>query len=926
MRQKRASRLLPPHAPAAEDGGVLLSRSGELEMLRAVTGAARQGRAGVIAVVGEAGMGKSALIDAVARSQPEGTRVLRVLGSIAESPIGYSGLSALLRPVREVVSQVPAPHAEPLTAVLTGVAGRETSLTELGHAVLVLLDRASGLQPLVVLVDDWQWVDRASRQVLAFVGRRLAGEAVAMIITSRPGTALPDVPPAPLTLSPLDSDAAAALVSSVRADLAPGARRDLLRQAGGNPLALIEGARRLREGERAGSVRVVSPSERIRDAYRAELDELPDATREVMLIVACEVNGELGVVAAAAGVLGRSIEDLDPARQALLVTIDGPRVGLRHPLLTACLLDRATSEQRRRAHLALAQVMAESDPDRALWHRADSAQTYDDVLADDLAAAARRRLGSGHAYAAAAAWQRSADLTSSVALAAERMLEAAAAAVRAGDITTAEDALRRARALHPLDGELEGRAWVVEASVAGLRRHSGSAAALLLDAAPRLPPDAARRALTTALVESTDEGDAELTERAVRMIECAYAWPEQQHYVLLGGVFAREFRRGHEAPADRALVEDCAVRLSRADDPLLLELLADAMARKGDLVGARRVHERARSAAVRAGDLPLALLAASGVVFCEHTLGRWTKAIASATELLDLASSVYGPESSTAALLALTEIEAARGQEQSVLARCRRLVELADELDDPVRHVLAERRLGLLYLGLQRHNEAVRHLERALDLGIAAGLRSAFMSPVPDLVEVYLRIGRDADAARLGWPFVEQADAGTVPPRARAARVRGLLAADGEYDEPFTRSVELDISVGLRFYAARTLVCHGERLRRDRRVREARDRLLRASAVFRELGAQPWLQRCQRELGAAGGDPSPAVAIELPSALTSQELQIALRVAEGQRNKDIAAALFLSHRTVEFHLSSAYRKLGVANRAQLTRLVHLSSA
>jgi len=359
---------------------------------------------------------------------------------------------------------------------------------------------------------------------------------------------------------------------------------------------------------------------------------------------------------------------------------------------------------------------------------------------------------------------------------------------------------------------------------------------------------------------------------------------------------------------------------SPADDFATLATVAGAALDRGRIALARSIYLRAEPLARTSGDVDDITNVAFGVAFCDHTLGAWTSAYARALEVSDLLLDIDIPVRRCEALLLQAEIDAARGQASRCRATCAQVRTLSGPLFDPVIALLGERREALLDLGIGRLDQAAVRLEAAVAYCRLHAIHYPYHSPVPDLVEVYVRSGRLDDARAVAPEFLDRVGP-LAPPlaRARSLRIRGLLASGPEYDAAFTESVELDLSNGHVFQAARTLLCQGERRRRDRRRVEARARLRTALDMFQRLEAAPWVARCEAELAASGAAVTPVRDADVSTLLTAQELQVAILVAEGRRTRDVAETLFLSPRTVESHLSRVYRKLGVNTRTQLSR-------
>jgi DNA-binding CsgD family transcriptional regulator len=388
---------------------------------------------------------------------------------------------------------------------------------------------------------------------------------------------------------------------------------------------------------------------------------------------------------------------------------------------------------------------------------------------------------------------------------------------------------------------------------------------------------------------------------------------------LLLAVDPGDLGRAPEVAADMESVLDVA---DAATPPAVLRVLLSVALAAGHLATARALSRLLADSARSAGDVTALVGALARSAFCDHSLGRWNVAYATADEARRLASAAHAPDVVGELLHLTADIDAARGRADACRDACVALRAMADRQDDPVLHALADRREGSLLLSCDDPGAAVPRFESAAQLLAVAGQTHPFFSPAPELAEAYVRLERAADARRVADAFLEHVGSGAPPTaRARALRLQGLLATDSDYDEAFCESAALDELTGLRYPLARTLLLHGERLRRDRRRVDARIPLERALDLFRGLEAAPWAERAERELAACGVVARVDAGKASSAALTPQELQIGLMVKKGLRNREIAAAMYVSVRTVEFHLSSAYRKLGVSTRTQLAAVL-----
>ncbi|BEP15641.1 LuxR family transcriptional regulator [Acidothermaceae bacterium B102] len=904
---------------------MLVGRQAERSALSDLLGHAAAGMAGLVQLVGEAGAGKSTLVTDVS-TRADGFRLLRASGLAAEQPIPYGVAATLIRPLRGSLGALPDLHARALRAVLGLESGPIEGQLVLGLALLELLALAAEDAPLLVVVEDLHWCDDVSLRALGFAARRLAGERVAVVLSTRPEGAVRWERGVTLTLPGLQADEVDELLSSSFPDVARPVRQALHVRTGGNPLAVLEAARGLSPARRQGTEPLpdyLPTSSRLHEYFSARTAECRDDTRSLLLLAALEGRGDLSVLAVAATSYGTTLTALAPAERAGLVAVDGGRVVFRHPLVAASVVHAASAERHRAAHAALA-VALEADGDRATWHAAAACVPPDNGVADRLAALGERALRSAAPASAASAYERAAGLTSSSALRAGWLTAAAEAALMAGETTRAV-ALALAVDLHALPSTQRGRPSLVRGRAAMHMGHADEAGPLLLEAARALAPPASADAWSEAVEASLQAGDVDF---GTLILAEADASDVDTTDPVVGLLVARA-RAAVSASAGgvSALLDDIGPALqalAEADrtDPQLWNAVGAARCNIGDLAGGRTAFISAGRHARMTGDLPRLVDALAGQAFTEHGLGRWSSAVAAATSGLELLDRDMAPFQRVDLLLTLADIEAARGHEDSCRARCAQVRGLASSLGLIQASMLVERREALLDLSLNQLPEAIARLERLHGEQQASATRHPYFSAIPDLVEAYVRSGQPERAPALVAEFGEFAGPGAPPTAyARYLRSQALVAGPDGYEALFEESIALDTETGMDFFKARTLLCLGERLRRDRRRVDARRVLRVAGEIFEQLEAGGWLKRADAELAATGEVLGPRTALASQE-LTAQELQVALLVAAGGRNKDVAAELFLSVRTVEFHLSKVFRKLGVESRTALAARLH----
>ncbi|MGI5242544.1 helix-turn-helix transcriptional regulator [Dactylosporangium sp. CA-139066] len=863
---------------------MLYGREAEQARLRELLDAARDGSGGALVLRGGPGIGKTALLDWAAGL--DAALVLRGGGVEFEADLPFAGLSQLLRPVLPRLGSLPAPQRAALAGAFgLGPAGAADRLL-VGFGVLSLLAEAAGDGPVLCLVDDAQWLDSVSADALLFAARRLGGEGVALVLAARDGEfAAPGLPE--VYVSGLADADAARLVED---GLEPGVRRRILAEARGNPLALIELPRAASPA--AAPHPGAALSDRLVAAFSGQVAGLPEPTRAVLLAAAAEDTGDLDVVLRAAG---RTVEDLRPAEQARLVEVTGGALRFRHPLVRAAVYHGAPFAQRVAVHRALAAALTgPGSADRRAWHRAAAATGPDDDVAaalEDTARQARDRSGYG---AAAAAYERAAQLSAAPPDQARRLLLAAENALLAGD---AAAAVRHAERAAALDGDpaflgrvgwVEGQAWFWQGNY--------SNAYELLTAAAGLAPDTAGRALLHAVHPAWYLGEPHLGECLDRLARLDD--PVARYEVA--AVRSRPLPMPALDPAlnPRDFVELCGFGFVAGQD-------AEAHALAAALA------DRCRGEGL-AGLLPTLLFFVAEAELFE---GRHRDAAVSAAEGLAIAAGGGQPLWVSQLSAVHATLAALAGDEGA----CRAHAATADAAAAPgapaAGHAWAQWALALLDLGQGRPESAVPRL-LALQSQPYAHHVVAHRC-IPDLIEASVRAGSVADvapaAARLE-AFAERTGQGWA--QALVHRCRALLGGD---EHEYRLALKLPARP---FERARTELLYGEWLRRARRKADARPVLQAALDAFDRLGARPWSARARAELTATGlpASSSPPHAEPAAARLTPQELQIARLAAQGLSNKDIAAQLFLSPKTVAYHLYKAYPKLGVGARADLAAL------
>ena len=906
---------------------MLAGRETEQRQIDQLLQRAAAGSSGVLVLRGDPGIGKTALIEyAASRAGP--MQVLRTTGIEAENELGFAGLYSLLHPVTAYLKALPEPQAVALRSAL-GL-GRRVRRPPDRLAVAAgmhgLLTTVAEADPLLILVDDLHWLDRASQEALLFSLRRLDRDAIACLLTLRPSTAAPAGLPC-LDVTGLDSDAAERLVEAVAGTKpAPVTARRLYAETGGNPLALVELSAALTAEQLAGAELPAAPLEpgaAIRQRFAVRLDRLSPSARTMLLVAAAAGRCPPAEVHAAAARLGPLDGDtLGEAENAGLIRLTGTGIEFPHPLLRSVAYHIAVPAQRRAAHQALAETLTGRDAERAAWHLAAAATGPDDAAAAALDAAAALAARKGAPLEAAAAWERAAELSADAEQAGGRLSRAAEAALNGGDLDrvrrltqtmpTPEQRLSRGRML-----AVRGRLDLLTGQMAVAQRELAESASMTAEANPLLAVELLDQAVSAALEAGLHD---EARQAAGRMADLAERSDETARFLadLAHGGLA--WLRG-EAEDGMSLILQAVSRLeanpalaSRPERQLdLASAWCDAGRPDRAWPCSNRAVELARDEGA-AGRLPRALAWAA---WLDGEGGRWSRALANASQALDLALATGQTYLACYASTILANVEAAQGRDDDCLRHANDAEQIATEFGLRKLELQARRSLALLDLGRGRLEEAIVRYQGLRRLMADAGIAHPYYSTIPDLIEAYVRAGATDRAQALLPEFLASVPGRANPQSAaRAARCRGMTATE-DFDTPFSEAIALHERGDVVFQHARTHLAYGERLRRAQRRRDARVQLRAAAEIFDRLDARPWAERARAELRASGE--TLASGGGGGEQLTPQELQIALLVTEGRTNAEVGRALFLSTRTVEFHLSRAYRKLGVASRIELTR-------
>jgi DNA-binding CsgD family transcriptional regulator len=903
---------------------MLVGRHAETEAVDHLLAAARGGESSVIALRGEAGIGKSALLD-YAAEHAAGMTVLRGAGVEAESGLGFAALHQVLRPLLERVDNLPAPQAAALRSAFALSAERVDDRFRVSLAVLSLLADAAEERPLVCLVDDAQWLDHASADALLFAARRLEADPIALLFAARDDERRPFSAPGvqDLRLDALaPADARMLLTVRLGSESSKEAVDWLLENANGNPLALIELPALLSAAQLTGRDAIdgaLPPPTSVEDAYLERVRALPHATQTLLLAAAAESTGDRATIVRAAAALDVEPIALTDAEAADLVRVDRDHVEFRHPLVRSAVYRAASFAAREQIHRALAAALDRpDDADRRAWHRAAATVGPDAEVADELEQSAERAARrSGHA-AAAAALRRAAELSVDTEAEARRLVAAAGAAWRAGHPEQATRLLDWASPLVTDDrlrvdvqhmrGQIELRCGV-----------QTEACDILMAGAEEIARTDSHKALEMLLEAREAAGWAGDTPRTIAAGERAAALPrpEDPDYRFLADLLVGVGKMyTGETAIGIALVEDVVARADEIENAIWLMWAASGARGLGQEDREAALMRRAVANARADGSidsLTYVLLSSSLM----GLLGAEPAAAAHAGEGVTLAREAGLPNATSTHLAMLAWFDALRGAADACRSHAREALELAQPRGVAAATSIAEWALGLLALGEGRVDEAASHLATAASPQPGVGHPYFALTSAPDRVEACVRSERRDEAAEATAIFDAFAAPGSPPwARALAARCHALT---GRAEEAFDEALALHADGERPYDRARTQLLYGEHLRRQRQRRESREHLRAALATFESLGAAPWAERARTELRASGEtarkrDPSTL------SQLTPQELQIARLVGDGHSNKEVAAQLFLSPRTIDYHLRKVFTKLEITSRTELIKL------
>ncbi|MCW8382546.1 ATP-binding protein [Streptomyces justiciae] len=889
--------------------------------------AVRAGASRALVVRGEPGVGKTALLD-YAAAQEHGFRVWRVSGVQSEMELAFSGLHQLCAPLADRFGNLPEAQRDALRAALGTGSGQVPDRFLVGLATLGLLADVAQERPLVCLVDDAQWLDKASLQVMAFVARRLVAESVGVVFAARvPDEAAPLAGLPELMVNGLpDKDAQALLRSVLPAGWDGRVVDRIVAETRGNPLALLELARDAASAEYAGGFGTPGGRglpDRLQELYAQRVLRLPADTRRLLLIAAAEPGGDAALLWRAADRLGIGIGAATPASAAGLVQIDR-QVRFHHPLVRSAVYWAASPDERRRAHQALADVTEPvADPDRRAWHAAQAAAGPAEDVAQELMRSADRARERGGYAAAAAFLSRAVELTPHPARRQQRALAAAKATLEAG---TPDVALRWLSVVEtgPLDHRLQGMVDLLRAQIEFAVERGSDAFPLMFKAARHLETHDVRLARDTYLdavnaaifATPNSAGDSQLEAAEVARSAPPAPGRPTPGDLLLDGI-ATLILEGHGSgvPKLRPALDAFQSPELSEDDALRWLWPATIMAASlwdydSCLVLSER-HVRVARRTGRPTTLPLGLTARIAV----HVVaGELTAAAALLEEVESVSEAIGVSFPPYGALL----VAAWQGREEVCATLMNTAVAETTRRGEGGPRIVGGWAMAMLHNSLGRHAEALAALSGVVD----HGQRDVGTVGVWALVEFIEAAARSGDAARATDIFRRLSErtgpSGTDWALGVEARSRALMTGGRAAEEHYRGAIDRLGRTAIRGELARARLLYGEWLRRERRQRQAREQLRAAHESFAEMGMRAFAQRAEREL-LATGEKARRRSVEVPTGLTSQETQIVRLVREGLTNPEIGARIFISPRTVEWHLRNIFGKLGVTSRKQLQR-------
>jgi DNA-binding CsgD family transcriptional regulator/tetratricopeptide (TPR) repeat protein len=916
---------------------VLVGRDHELAMLRSSLASARSGTSSVIVINGEPGIGKSALLGE-AQAAMEGV-VLSTIGIENESDIAYVNLADVFRNHYSCLNSIPERQADALASVFAVGPSKPADRFTVATATLNLLAAIAAHRPVLVTIDDAQWVDQASLEALTFAGHRLQVEGVVLMFAVRSGQ-----PAAQqlsrfqtLPLRGLDVPAARALLAQAGLlAMSETSTSHLIEESGGNPLALLTLPATMDADDFAMWALGAEPlpmSSVMENAFSDSIRILPDHTRRALLLLAVMGGGTVEHFRLALEKESLNVDDIDLAEDAGLITYQHGQPEFRHPLIRAAVYRTSSAGSRRRAHLLAGEILEQSTSatglERRAWHLVAAHIAPNEALAGTLQIAADKEFAAANYTVAGKLYKRSSELTSAGNTAMWRMLQAAEALRLAGAIDEARTLLHDAitSAEDPaLQIAIDYAHWHLEI-FGGLMTEGRDRLVKVGMAAAQYDPVQAAEILGDAALASTVIGDLPAAraeaELAINLVPDSGCDP----LLAIAAINSMVKAISGDVPAARKLLHHRAADIDALDPlavdfgyqvPLVLSvahLAVEEVDRARVLLSRAVEGARSRSAA---GVLPFRLGTLARIEFWQ---GQWASALAMVHEALRLADDTGWVTERPSNLATLARIEAVTGHPHEARAHAMDAIVASEAVGARTYAAFAQIALGVLEFTAGNSATAISHFEEVSAFSDEVGFsHSPIMWWSGDLIECYVALGID-DAARGELSRLERAAGNSSMPTtaAVAARSRALLEP-AAFEEHMTKALRLHSIGDMPFEQARTELLIGQHLRRRSRPSDARFPLNTALARFEWLGAPDWANRARSELQATG-IPMPQPTASQLATLTPQELQVAFAVARGHSNREVASQLFLSTKTVEFHLRNVFRKLNIGRRTQLATIV-----
>ena len=902
---------------------MLVGREPEQRRIAELLAAARLGQSGVLVLCGEAGIGKTALLDDTAAQTGDMT-VLRASGREGESTLGFSGLHQLLRPALHLIDDIPGPQSEALAVALMLRNGPSPERFAVAAATLSLLSRYAEQAPLLILVDDAHLLDPPSAETLYFVARRLLADPIALVVCMRPerDVAFADPSLSAWEVRGLDQAAAAELVAESSATRMTA---ELYEVTAGNPLALVELSRDPEQLDRAGPELPLPVTQTVARVFGRRIAALPGAARTALLIAAV-ADGELTVTARAAQTMGTDVGLLAPGEEAGLLEIRAGRAEFRHPLVRSAIYAEADANTRRRVHRAVASALPSAMSERRAWHLSEACVGPDDAVASDLSVVAQSAKARGAYRVATAAFTRSAELTIDYPVQGARLTAAGESAWLAGRAAQATALLQRAEEvvcdpveLARIDG-IRGNIALRAGSLRDAHDQLVSAASRVQDVDPDIAVLCLADAVTACFYLCDTAAGLAAAGRLERLVHHCAPGTRLRAQMAIG--IARVLAGADGVRWIREAVAALSAQPSVLDDPRRPDWAIIGTLFLRESTTGRDLAEgvvRERRAHTALGALPNLLFHTARD---DATTSRWHAAITEYDESISLARETGQSTDLAVSLAGLGWLQARMGAAEASRDNLAEAKQLGRSHDITLAQLWSEFALGDLALVLGDADGAVAHFRDLEVLLGGTGLGDVDLAPGPELAEALQRRGEVAQAKSVADKYFHRAAAKGQPwALARAHRALAVCCADAK-----ERWAHFETAVGLHsdspdtFEEARTRLAFGSALRRDKKRVAARPELQRALDAFDRLGARPWAEQAAAELDATGSRARRSG--ESPfSVLTSQEARIAQALGAGATTKEAAAALFLSPKTVEYHLRHIYQKLGLRSREELRAAV-----